>query len=155
MVPERVFMFSKVGFRSFLTLAGTAILLSFPMLCDNGTGPSDPPGPLELLYPKGGNNQSFKVGDTVTIVWSIHNQNLVQSVGMSYSLDGGETVTTMQLIHNKSVIYPDTSFRWVIEGRHVSKRFVLIIWEYDGQCLTGLSCDDRPYDKSAPFKISQ
>ena len=155
MVPERDFMFGKEVIRCLITLTGIVIVLNFSMQCDNGTNPPDPQvGPLELLYPKG-SDESFKVGDTVPIRWSIHDQSKVQAVGMSYSLDGGKTVTNSQLIVNKSVNFPDTSYRWVIADRHVSDQFVLIIWEYQDGCLTGSSSCVAPHDKSAPFKISQ
>ena len=147
-------MFGKEVIRCLITLTGIVIVLNFSMQCDNGTNPPDPVGPLELLYPKG-SDESFKVGDTVIIRWSIHDQSRVQAVGMSYSLDGGKTVTNNQIIGNGSVTYPDTTYRLVIDSRFISDSFVLVIWEYNERCLTGLSCGDKPYDKSAPFQVSQ
>ncbi len=140
-------------FAKKLTKSMVVFIGLIPMLlCDNGTSPPST-RPLELIFPRGGGGQTFKVGDTVTIKWKINDLSKVNDVGISYSLDGGKTVTGTQIIGNGSIAYPDTSYRWIITDRFVSDSFVLIIWEYKGQCLNGSPSCDSPSDKSAPFRI--
>jgi hypothetical protein len=119
-----------------------------------GNGPVEPAQrPLELLYPKGGSGQTFKVGDTVRIRWSIHDVNAVKGVGVSYSLDGGATVKATQIISTKQSTYPDTTLLWEIDESYISDKFVLVIWEYNSLCISGSSACTSPFDKSAPFSV--
>jgi hypothetical protein len=137
-----------------LGLAGVILMLQ-ECKNDGGITPTPPP-PIELLYPKGGSGQSFKVGDTVTIKWSIHERDQVTSVIIAYSKDGGKTGSTTQIIGNGSFAYPDTTFQWTIDKQHVSDRFVLVILEYNSNCYTGSSTCSNPYhDKSAAFVIHE
>jgi hypothetical protein len=136
-----------------LFLLGMAGAIAAFTQCNGDTGntPVTHP-PLELLFPKGG--ESFKVGDTVTIKWSVHEPQNIPSVGISYSKDGGKTFPTTQIIGNSSVAYPDTTFKWVIGNEYVSDKFILVIWEYNGQCLSGSSnCTSTYHDKSAQFTV--
>jgi hypothetical protein len=89
---------------------GTAFILGTH--CNSGTNPKPHVvGPLELLYPKGG--ESFKVGDTIRIKWSIHDQSQVGSVGIKYSLSGGAP-WNVNLLGPGSFTYPDTSYLWTV-----------------------------------------
>jgi hypothetical protein len=137
---------------------GLSCAFLFFFQCKSGTETQPTPPPtLELLYPKGG--ETFKVGDTVTVKWTIHDQTAFKAVGISYSLDSGKTVPTTQLILNPkppfgSFTYPDTMYTWVIDSLYISNKFVLVIWDYNGACISGSSKCSNPYhDKSAPFVI--
>jgi hypothetical protein len=148
-------MSGKKHRRFGLILLGVAGAIAAFTQCksDTPTTPVTHP-PLELLYPKGG--ESFKVGDTVPIKWSVHEPQNIPSVGISFSKDGGKTFPTTQIIGNGSVAYPDTTFKWVIDNEYVSEKFILVIWEYEGQCLSGSSACSSPYhDKSAQFAVRQ
>ena len=112
--------------------------------CNNATNPPPPPPALELIYPKGGSGQSFQVGQTITIVWSIHDQNQVGSVGIEYSLDGGKTWGVFpELTHSFS--YPDTSYQWTIDAAYASDEFIIKVYEY---------INNYPTDASKPFTIT-
>ncbi len=126
----------------FAVLTGAGALLT--ATCDKATNPPPPPV-LELLFPKGGGNQSFKVGETVTIRWSIHDRDQIGSVGIPYSLDGGKSWSKFY-IGNDSFIYPDTTCQWTIDSTYISDKFVLKIFEYTNH---------TPADSSAPFVISK
>jgi hypothetical protein len=100
-------------------------------------------GPLELVYPKGGSSRSFTVGDTVMILWSIHDKNQISSVGIRYSLDSGKT-WAQNSIGGTSFSYPDTSYKWIIDSTKASNQFVLKVYDYMTTSI---------FDKSAPFII--
>ena len=135
-----------------LVLTGAVLTLT-QCKSNTGTNPTPPP-PLELLYPKGG--QSFKVGDTVLIKWSVHQPQNIPSVGVSYSLDGGKTFPTYQVLGTGSVAYPDSTLRWIVGQEDVSSQFILVIWEYESQCLSGsLSCPSPYHDKSSSFVVHE
>ncbi len=149
-------MKEKNSRRSGYILLGLVCMIFNTMQCDKGTNPSPTPkGALELLYPKGGSGQSFKVGDTVTIRWSIHNTDSVVQVGISYSLDDGKTVPTTQIIAGHSFSYPDTTYQWIIGSEHCSDKFILCIWEYNSSCFTASSSCRYPHDRSASFIVRQ
>jgi hypothetical protein len=142
----------------FILLAVAGALLALAQCNDTGNTPTTHPA-LELLFPKGG--ESFKVGDTVTIRWSVHEPQNIPSVGISYSIDSGKTFPGTQIIGNDtlnhgSIAYPDTDCKWVVDKSHISTGFVLVIWEYYGQCLSGSPKCISPYhDKSALFSIHE
>ena len=141
-----------------VALTGVICAIVIATQCKSSTNPPPPPPTLELLYPKGG--QSFKVGDTVLIKWSIHDTNQVKSVGISYSLDNGRTFPGTQIIPSDtgshgSTTYPDVDCRWIIGARDTSNQFILCIWEYGGQCLSCSATCSSPCDKSAPFVVHQ
>jgi hypothetical protein len=114
--------------------------------CNNSTNPQQAfTGPLELLQPKGGSGQSFKVGDPVTIKWSIHDQNQIGSVVIVYSLDSGKTWGANSLAIN-SFTYPETTYVWTPTSLQKSDQFVLKVREYNTASIN---------DKSAPFVVHE
>jgi hypothetical protein len=152
-----IFMKIKTYRRFSLIILGVTGVIMMVQECkkDTGANPTPPP-PLELLYPKGGSGQSFKVGETVTIKWSVHEPQNMSSVGLSYSKDGGKTFPTTQILGTGSVSRPDTTYQWVIDKQFVSDQFVLVIWDYDGQCISGSpNCSSKYHDKSAAFAIHE
>jgi hypothetical protein len=148
-----VIMKSKKNPRCFLTFMVLAGALTTLIQCNSGTNPLPPPPTLELLYPKGGSGQSFKVGDTVTIRWSIHDTVETRDIGLSYSLDGGKSVPGTQLIFDHSISYPVTSYRWIVKSSQVSDQFVVCIWRYSETCITASPTCMSPHDRSAPFIV--
>jgi hypothetical protein len=114
--------------------------------CNSGTNPPPPvAGPLELLFPKGGSGQSFNVGDTVMIKWTIHDKSQVGSVAIKYSLSV-DSNWSVNDIGDKSFSYPDTSYLWAITATYTSNQFALKIYEYNNH---------TPCDSSARFVIRQ
>lgn len=136
---------------SLIFLGMTGAFLIFTQ-CKSGMEPTPPP-PLELLYPKGGSGQSFKVGDTVNIRWAIHDTMETRDVGLSYSLDGGKTVRGTQLIYDHSISYPNTTYRWIIDSIQKSDEFVVCIWRYAETCISASPTCTSPHDRSAPFIV--
>jgi hypothetical protein len=138
----------KRGF--WLTIWITAVMLATITNCDKGTNPPVFTGPLELLQPKGGNGKSFKVGEPVTIKWSIHDQSKIGSVALNYSLDGGKTwVDSLKreyVIYSFSFTYPETTYVWTPTDAQKSGQFVLKVREYDDRAIK---------DQSAPFIIHE
>jgi hypothetical protein len=103
-------------------------------------------GPLELLYPRGGAGVTYKVGDIVTIKWTIHDLNQVNAIVMAYSLDSGVSWPSRQII-NVTTTYPDTTSLWVIDSNCVSTKFRLKVYQYGEQ--------GSLYNKSAVFTITK
>jgi hypothetical protein len=113
--------------------------------CNNSTNPPPFTGPLELLQPKSG---SFKVGDHVTIKWSIHDRSRIGSVAINYSRDNGKTwadsLLGENLIGDSSYTYPETTHVWTPTDLQKSNQFVLKVREYNDRTI---------YDKSASFVV--
>jgi len=130
----------------FYVVVCSAFLLILGIQCkDSVTNPPPFSGPLELLYPKGGSGQSFKVGQPVLIKWSIHDRSAITSVEIDYSLDGGKTYNANSLATN-SFPYPDTTYNWTPTVDQVSNKFILKVKNYE-----------PPYqhDVSASFVVTQ
>jgi hypothetical protein len=150
-----VFMKNKKHRRLGLIFLTMAVGLFALAKCDSGNNPPPPPPPgdLELLYPKGGSGQSFRVGDTVNIRWAIHDTVETRDIGLSYSLDGGKTVPGTQLISNHSISYPNTTYQWIIDSIQKSDEFVVCIWRYSETCISASPTCTSPHDRSAPFIV--
>ncbi len=114
-------------------------------LCEKNTNPTSFMGPLELLQPKGGESFKVGVGESVTIKWSIHDQNQIGSVIIDYSIDGGK-IWSVNSITDHSFTYPETIYVWIPTASQISNQFVLKVREYDDRTIN---------DKSDPFTVHQ
>jgi|WetSurMetagenome_2_1015567.scaffolds.fasta_scaffold190689_2 hypothetical protein len=120
-----------------------AVVALASVTCKNNVAPPPFTGPLELVQPKGGSGQSFKVGESVLVKWSIHDQSKIGSVRVDYSLDNGKTWSANPLFDN-SYTFPETTRVWTPTAAQESNEFVLKVREYN---------DPTIYDKSAAFIV--
>ena len=126
-----------------LLLPMTIICCSIISLqCDNGNGPDNPAGPLELVSPKGG--ESYQVGQTVEVKWKINDATKISSVGIKLSLDNGKSFLGNDL-ETSSIFPPTTTFSWTITDEHVSSQCLLEVYDY---------IDNSINDKSGTFSVS-
>jgi hypothetical protein len=108
------------------------------------------PRTITLLSPKGGPSDSSKVGDTVRISWTLHNDNpdsaKFGSLGIYGSTDGGVSfggIVTLSVPADTAVW--TSSYLWTIDGGRNSNQFVIKLAEYNH--------NSPSFDQSAPFVI--
>jgi hypothetical protein len=135
-----------------MVIAVLSIVLFVAAGCgDDSTKPKPVvPRTITLLSPKGGPGDSTRVGDTVTIRWTLHNDNpdsaKFGSLGITGSTDGGVNfigIVTLSVPTDTPVW--TSSFRWPIDGGRNSNQFVLKLYEYQN--------NSPSFDQSAPFVI--
>lgn len=121
--------------------------------CKSATTPA-PQKPLELVSPKGGGGQVYKVGETVTIQWRINDASKISSVGIKLSLDNGnswcrrfppDTNCIDVDLELQAISPPATSFAWKIDSNQVTQQAVIKVYEYQNHNL---------FDVSSTFSIA-
>jgi Bacterial Ig domain len=130
---------SRLNVFGALALAGA---FAFAMNCNNSTPNNPTPKPtLQLLAPIGG--ESYKVGSTVNVRWTINDKTKVSSVKLELSTDDG---VLYAVLANKSFSYPDTSYSWTVDSTQVSSKCLIMISDYVDRSIT---------DQSKEFTVTQ